>query len=61
MNFIKRQSLGSYLGCMVLVAAAVGEVYYAINQGTATFGNIDKNLVVILLVGVQQFSLSWPY
>lgn len=48
MNFIKRQSLGAYLGCMVLVAAALGEVYYAINQRTATFGNLDKNLVVIL-------------
>lgn len=46
MKVVKNLSLGFYVGVLALIAQVVGLVFYYINQGTATFGNLPLNLVV---------------
>lgn len=69
MKVLKNLSLGFYIGVLAIIAEIVGLIFYFINQGTVTFGNLPLNQVTVVggvialalqvfILGAGQFKAS---
>ncbi|OFQ98063.1 hypothetical protein [Alloscardovia sp. HMSC034E08] len=47
MKALKNLSLGFYVGVLAFIVEVVALVFYFINQGTVTFGNLPLNMVTV--------------
>ena len=48
MKALKNLSLGFYVGVLAFIVEVVALVFYFINQGTVTFGNLPLNMVTVV-------------